>query len=363
MWIALAAGSATIALLPAQAQRDQADAALAQLDADTPGTLINDPTGLDWPTQGEVEVESLTDAAIPGGGAANRYTVKRAGPEPYSVQASVPLTQGIERGDTVTVGFWARTESAETDAGRGRLTLRLQLNQAPWPGFGDTTLEIGPEWKWHEVSATATSTIRRGSGILAFHLAGARQTIAIGQTIVVKGAAAIVAQGTAPVAATVEMPEPLKNAGRLINDPANRGWRQTGPESAWLARAEPAIWLGQATRYTASAGMPAGAVTAAIPIPEAIATGDKLLIAIVARTQSAESLDGRGQVGIRVQDNVPPHDAIANVAATVGTNWGLIRVPITAPRDLPAGRIEVVLDFARTGQAIDIGPVYVFKVP
>ncbi|HYD25190.1 MAG TPA: hypothetical protein VEB68_10360 [Croceibacterium sp.] len=365
-WI-MAGGALLAALQPALAQQDQAEAALAQLEAETPGTLISDPTRLDWERQGEnVNVAGLTDGAIPGGGAANRYTVRRAGPQPYSSQVNVPLVKAIDKGDTITVGFWARTERAETETGQGTLGLRIQLNQDPWPGFADTVLAIGPEWKWHEVSATATIDIARDSGILAFHLGGARQTIDIGQTIVVKGAAAIAAQAPPPAAAAAvssEIPEPLKSAGRLINDPATRDWRQTGPDGASLARAEPAVWLGQATRFTSPAGAARGTVTTAIPIAEAIANGDKLVVAMVARTESADTIDNRGLVRIRIQDSQPPHDGFADAAFNVGVNWQLVRVPVTAARDLPAGRAEVVLDFSAAGQAIDIGPVYVFKAP
>jgi hypothetical protein len=362
IWLA-AAGAATLWAIPAEAQQTD-EAALAALDAQLPGTLINDPTRLDWERQGEnLAVESLTDPAIPGGGAATRYTVRRAGPQPYSAQASVPLTQEIRKGDTVTVGFWARTERAESGDGQGKLGLRVQLNQDPWPGFADTTLAIGPEWDWHEVSATATTDMRRGSGILAFHLAGARQTIDIGQAIVVKGAAAIApTERAAPqAAATAELPEPLRGAGRLVNNPVQRGWRNAGPAGASQDRAEPAVWLGQATRYT-SAVADSGTVTTTIPLGTAVAAGAKYLIAVVARTESAATDDGKALVGIRVQDSEPPHSALINAAFKVGPNWQLVRVPVTATADLPAERAEIVLDFARAAQAVDIGPVYVLKV-
>lgn len=363
IWLA-AAGAAALSTIPAAQAQQTDEAALAALDAQLPGTLISDPTRLDWERQGEnVTVDTLTDPAIPGGGAANRYTVRRAGPQPYSAQVSVPLTQEIRKGDTVTAGFWARTERAESDDGQGRLGLRVQLNQDPWPGFADTVLPIGPEWKWHEVSATATTDMRRGSGILAFHLAAERQTIDIGQTIVVKGAAAIAGtqQAAAPqAAATAELPEPLRAAGRLVNNPAQRGWRNVGPAGAWQDRAEPAVWLGQATRFTAAAE--SGTVTTTIPLGVSVTAGEKLLIAVVARTETAATDDGRALVGIRVQDSQPPHAAFANAAFKVGPTWQLIRVPVTASADLPADRAEIVLDFARAAQAVDIGPVYVLRV-
>jgi hypothetical protein len=356
-WLMMAGAMAALTAPPAQAQQPD----LAALDAQIPGTLLNDPTSLAWGRQGEtLRVESLTDPAIPGGGAANRYRISRAGPNPYSAQASVEILQDIDKGDTVTVGFWARS----VEPASGTLGLRIQRNADPWPGFADTTLTIGPEWKWHEVSAPATVDIAKGNGTLVFNLAGARQTIDIGQAIIVKGAASIA--GTAPAAtpapaATVELPEPLRGAGRLVNNPAQRGWRNVGRAGAWQDRAEPAVWLGQATRFTSSS---AGSedVTTTIPLGTAVTAGAKYLVAVVARTESAATDDGKALVGVRVQDSQPPNPAFANAAFKVGPTWQLVRIPVTATADLPADRAEIVLDFARAVQAVDIGPVYVLKV-
>lgn len=356
-WLMLAGAMAAMAGPAARAQQPD----LAALDEQIPGTLLNDPTSLAWGRQGEtLTVASQTDPAIPGGGAANRYEVARAGPNPYSAQASVPILQEIDRGDTVTVGFWARS----VEPGSGTLGLRVQRNVDPWPGFADTTLALGPEWKWHEVSATATVDVPKGSGTLVFNLAGASQTIDIGQVIVVKGASSIAAtQSAQPAAVAAEIPEPLRTAGQLINDPGVRNWRQVGPEGAWLARAEPAVWLGQATRYTAPAGAARGSVATSIPFGGTVTAGEKLVIAIVARTERAATEDAKALVGIRVQDSEPPHAGFAEAAFKVGPSWQLIRVPVTLGADIPAGRAEILLDFARADQAVDIGPVYVFKAP
>ena len=58
-WLAVGAALA-VAMQSAQAQEDAA-AALAQLEAETPGTLINDPTRLDWDRQGETTIRPAFD--------------------------------------------------------------------------------------------------------------------------------------------------------------------------------------------------------------------------------------------------------------------------------------------------------------
>ena len=340
---------------------------LQRLDAELPGDLINDPSRLDWSGYGsDYQSEGVQDAAIPGGGAARRFTIEKKGAEPYAVATNVPLLADIDRGEVVTVGFYARTLSAETPDGQGVIGVRFQQNAAPYAGFGDTTVSIGPEWKWHEVSAAADRRIRKSEAIVAFQFAGAKQTLEIGQTIVIKGAPSIVSAPTAAVAAAPEplLPEPLQGVGQLINRPQDRGWGHSGAGGTWAAREEPKIWLGQATRFTTTAvGANPWDLGTAIPIAGAIAAGDKLLIAIAALTESATTPDGKALVGMRIQHREPPYDGFAENRFTVGPNWQLIRVKTTATRSFTAGEAQLALHFANAAQAVDIGPVYVFKTP
>jgi hypothetical protein len=186
------AGLATFSSAVDAARKSDNSEAIAQLQAQLPGTLINDPTSLDWSMQGKgMKVSGITGGDIPGGGAAARYDVKDPGPDPWSQQVYVPLTENIANGDVVTVGFWARAAKLPDGAESGTLSVRFQENVKPWPGFGDTEVAIGPEWKWHEVSVTASVDVSRHDGVLVFQLGAAKQQLEIGQTIVIKGADSI----------------------------------------------------------------------------------------------------------------------------------------------------------------------------
>lgn len=339
---------------------------LQKLDAELPGELINDPTRIDWGGYGaNYKSEGVKDPSIPGGGAARRFTLNAKGAEVYSVATNVPLLADIRRGEVVTVGFYARTISAETADGLGVLGVRFQQNAAPYGGFGDKTVAIGKDWKWHEVTATADRTIKRSEAIVAFQLAGAKQTIEIGQTIVVKGSPTIIATTTTTTtAAEPELPPQLQGAGQLLNRPGDRNWGHSGAGGTWTARAEPRIWLGQATRFvTPAAGATPADLGAAIPIAEAIGEGDKLLIAVAARTENAGTPDGKAVVGLRIEDSSPPHDGFAENTFTVGPNWQLIRIRTTATKSFPAGTAQLALRLAGAAQSVDVGPVYIFKTP
>jgi hypothetical protein len=285
------------------------------------------------------------------------------------MQAFVPLLSKIAKGDRVTIGFYARALAAETPDGKGVITVRFQQNSDPWPGFGDATVKVGSAWDWHEVSGVSTINIPKEVAVVALQLAGAKQTIEIGQTIVVKGASAI--QSSAPaersaaevLSAAVELPDPLKGVGRLIDRPELRNWGDSGPAGSFAKRGDTTIWLGKATRYSVAAkGQNRWDVGTSIPLTDAIAEGDKLVIAFAAKTVSASTADGKALVGVRVQSSDPPYDGFADHLVAVGPNWQLVRLNTTATKAIPAGKAAVALQFAEAAQVVDIGPVYVFKV-
>lgn len=350
---------------PSASEQAATAGALAELQKALPGRLINDPTSIDWATQGaSLKVRPVQDAAIPGGGAARRYTVPARLPNAWEAQTLVPLTAGLAAGQTVTVGFYARTLSSKAADGKGVIGVRFQQNAAPYSGFADTTLAIGPEWQWYEVSGVAPRAIAKDVATVSLQLGGAAQEIEIGQTIVVEGAPSIQTTTRTTVAAEPELPPQLQGQGVLLNRPGNREWGYNGPANGMQPRDEAKIWLGKATRVSATAiGANPWDVGVAIPVEGAIKAGDKLLIAVAARTESAATPDGKAKIGIRVQGANPPYDGFADNSFGVGPNWQLVRLKTTATRDFAPGDATLALHFAGAAQAVDVGPVYVIRTP
>ena len=167
-------------------------AELRPIDEALAGALMNDPSRLDWDTYGDqFNVRGYADDAIPGGQAALRFTVQRAR-QNFSVGASIPLLSDIAAGDIMTIGFFARQISAETDDAKGRIGVRFQRNSDPYPGFGDTTIRPDGDWGWYEVTAVADRNISQQLAIVTLQFGEAKQTVEVGQTIVVKGVRSIV---------------------------------------------------------------------------------------------------------------------------------------------------------------------------
>ncbi|TRD11803.1 hypothetical protein FGU71_08000 [Erythrobacter insulae] len=363
---ALCLAAAGLIAAPAAAQ-DSPE--LKALDAQLPGDLVNNPSRIDWQSYGaDLEASAIVDDSIPGGGAARRFEIKRASEFIYTAGTNVPLTEQVKRGKTITVGFYARTVEADTPDGLGIVRVRFQQNAEPFPGFGEETLSIGKEWAWYEVTAEAEQTLRSSDGIVSIQFGRTRQIIEIGQAIVVSGASKIAEEGPVTVAAArsetpeLEMPDGLADLGSLINNPGQARWKFGGSAGTYANRDEPEIWMMKATRFeVAQPGTNLTDLYATIPIEQAIAKGDKLTIAIAAKTIGTAAEDGKAVVASRIQGTAPPFDSFASNRFKIGTAWQLIKIETQAPRDFTPGGSELQVYFGGTEQQVDLGPVYVFK--
>ncbi len=362
--ITFAAGAALLALAaPAAADLPPE---LKAFDEQVPGDLVNDPTRIDWASYGpELEAGARQSPEIPGGGAARVFTIKAKGAFPYTSSANIPLLAEIRSGDQMTVGFYARVVSTDRADGKGTIGVRFQENAAPYGGFGDSTVLVGSEWQWYEVTAVADKRIRKADAIVTLQLAGEKQVIEIGQAIVVKGLPTIIAKAAPPTlkeASGIEIPDSLRNIGQLVNDPTHRAWEHGGTGGSWLGLDMPEIWLQKATRFTTpAAGANRWDLSTAIPLIPAVKEGDTFTVAIVARTISAQTEDGKGLVYARMQGGFPPYEGFGDKVFKLGDRWQLISLPFTATRGFRAGDATVTLHFAAAAQSIDVGPVYVFK--
>ncbi len=339
---------------------------LQALDDALPGVLINDPSKLDWPIFGPgVVSKAIKDPEIPGGGGALQITSPTVAAHIYDIGANAPITASIQPGQKIVVAFYARTVKADTADGKGKLGLRIQQNATPYPGFGDKVLDIGTDWQLYEVRATSDIAIDKGLAVVNFQFSGAKQTIQIGQTIIVEGADSIRTVSTkSPVAAasTSLMPN-LDGKGKAINSPENlQAWQYYGAgmtHSSVAVKNIPggsamAINVGKAGANVYDAGV-------IVPFSEAVTEGDVLTIAFVARTLSAETDTGAGKVALRVQRNVAPYPGFGDNTLSIGPNWKAYQLRTQAKIDIAAGEGAVALQVAAAQQSLEIGPVYVLN--
>lgn len=351
---------ASLALLLAGAvAAQQPTPELQALDDATPGTLINDPSRLDWDVFGTGQTSKpVKSADIPGGGAALQITIPRAGATLYEIGANAPISSGIKSGTDVTAIFWARAPKSAASDGKGRIGVRFQQNATPYPGFGDTTLLIGSEWKQYEITARADRDISKGQAVLAFQLSGAKQTIEIGQTIIVSGAKSVLPK-QAVAASAIELHPKLVGKGDVITDYATQNWPIHGTGETHKTVPAKEVPGGQAVQFNITeADTNPYDIGLTIPVTRKIDEGDILILAVLARTVSADTTDGKGRIGVRVQQNAAPYPGFAENTLAIGPNWGLYQLRTQARMTIEAGQGAVSVHLAGAKQVIEIGQVY-----
>jgi hypothetical protein len=353
-------------LLPGSVFAQSAE--LEALKAQLPGRLINDPTRLDWAVFGPGAVsKSIKDSSIPGGGAL-QITVPKKGATNYEIGSNAPMTVAIKRGQTLVISFYARTLSADTPDGRGKIGVRFQRNAPPYPGFGDTTLDIGKDWKLYEVSAKSDNDFPKGEGVVNFQLSGAKQTVQIAQTIMVEGATSIVAKTTktttpAGPATPVLMPK-LAAVGTLISDPTTQNWEIYGAGETHQRVEARGLPGDSALQFTISAaGKNPYDVGTTMPVTEAIKSGDIIIMAILARTISADTSDGLGRLGVRLQQNNAPYSGFGDHMLPIGPTWKLLQIKTQATIDIPKGQGGLSFHLAGAKQVIEVARAYVIRAP
>jgi hypothetical protein len=347
-------------MLSASGNAQQPTLALQALDDATPGTLINDPGSLAWTVFGTGQTsKSLQSPDIPGGGAALQITISRAGQKVYDIGTNAPITAKIKNGTDITAIFWARAPETSASDGKGRITVRFQKNVAPYPGFGDTPLLIEREWKQYQLTARADRDIGANEAILSFQLAGAKQVIEIGQTIIASGTKFIV-NDKSP--APIELHPKLIGKGEVITDYSTQKWPMFGTGAVQKIVPAKEVPGGRAVQFSIAVAAAAPHETGlAIPVTRKIEKGDILVLAVLARTISADTADGKGRISVRVQQDAPPYPGFAENILAIGPGWGLYQLRTQAKMTIDQGQAVVGIHLAGVKQVIEIGQIYLIE--
>lgn len=176
-------GLATPALAQGAISPEEA-AALAALEAELPGTLMNNPIAPGWATHGaSASTKVIKVAEIPGG-YAYEVRVKQANRNAWDVSVTAPLSAGVAAGDAVLVAFWARATNPAGETGGGEMQVRVQQTAAPYTGVAESHVSIAPTWQLHYVKGIAPASYDAGKIALAINPGTHKQTLQFGQVYV-----------------------------------------------------------------------------------------------------------------------------------------------------------------------------------
>lgn len=160
---------------------DAMASALATLDAQLPGTLINNPYDIEWRTDGSDKKDSVVESEGAPGGMAYRVTVKKRKPNHWDTATRIPMTTDIAKGDVILMSFWARAVKPQKGKEFGDIHVSLQRNIEPYDSVIAEDVDLGKEWKLHSVSGKAGRDYSADKTQINFNLARAKQTVEFGQ--------------------------------------------------------------------------------------------------------------------------------------------------------------------------------------
>ena len=155
--------------------------ALAQPADDLASKIVNDPGA---PEVNGAKAKLRDDAKVQGGKAL-RIAVPGKGENAWTVALQSPIKKPVKAGDQLVLAFWSRLEKGENGATSTTLPYNaVQMSASPWSALFTGAVQVGPEWKLHEIRGKADKDYPAGSLNVAIHLATARQTLDFGPIVV-----------------------------------------------------------------------------------------------------------------------------------------------------------------------------------
>lgn len=159
---------------------------LPSLSAPPAETVIGDAAHAQWAPYGNGRATNAKAPDLPGG-VALRLQVRRKGAQPWDAGLSVQLKDGVQAGERVIAGFYARAQSPAPGRDTATVIARVQQNGQSYDPVIEATFEIGPEWRFHCVQGAAKRGFGAGALELGLQLASEQQTVEVGPFMVVRG--------------------------------------------------------------------------------------------------------------------------------------------------------------------------------
>jgi hypothetical protein len=174
--------AACLCLVLAPAAAGHAQAAPAAAD-DITSKIINLPPPAAHRVDG-AKGSIRKDEAVQGGKAL-RIAVPGKSGKAWSVSVANPVAKPVKAGDRILLAFWARLAKAEGGTTTASLPYNaVQLSAAPYTALFSGGVEVGPEWKLHEVKGKADKDYAGGTLNASIHLATGKHTIDLGPIFV-----------------------------------------------------------------------------------------------------------------------------------------------------------------------------------
>ena len=177
---ALHAAACLLLAAPAAAVAQSAPAAA---EDDITSRIINLPPPSAYRVDG-AKGSVRKDEAVQGGKTL-RVIVPGKSDQAWAVSVANPIEKPVKAGDKLVLAFWARLAKAESGVAAASLPFAgVQLASEPYTPLFSGAVEVGPEWKLHEVKGKADKDHAGGTLNAALHLATGKHTVDLGPVFV-----------------------------------------------------------------------------------------------------------------------------------------------------------------------------------
>ena len=277
-----------------------------------------------WGTAATVSVSGQPFAS------ADEVTTTTAPPASYQLQAVARSAIPVAAGDTMTVDFYARAAGA---SGTATFDTVVQQNGGSYSVLSGNTATVGTGWTHLTYTVPATQAYAAGGLQLAFNTGYGPQTVDIGGVSWTRSPGGT---STAAVPAT-------STAALTVQGGQYGSTRLTDAAGPGFTRAY------EATTTTVPANSyQFQAITRSVA---AVAAGTPVTVQFYAR---ATGSSGTATVDTVIQPTDTYQPFVYNTT-TVGTGWTLVTATGTVSRAIPAGSLQLAINFGYGPQTVQIG--------
>lgn len=150
------------------------------------GILLNNPGQATWKFGGSAGTYSNRDEPEIWMMKATRFAVAEPGSEPTDLYATVPIQQGIAKGEKLTITIVARTIASDAADGKAVVASRVQGTAPPFESFAANRFKIGDQWQLIKIETEAPRDYNAGGAELQLYFGGSLQQVDLGPVYVFK---------------------------------------------------------------------------------------------------------------------------------------------------------------------------------
>lgn len=145
--------------------------------------LLHNPNAIKWEHRGNDKKMSVVEADNPSGQAISARIKKRKD-NPWDTALWFELDDGVEKGDKVSISFWARTAKAPKSQDNAEIVVFVGRNEEPYDYVISEDLLLESEWKLYTLEGIADADFADGRMKAEYQLARHKQTIEFGPVFV-----------------------------------------------------------------------------------------------------------------------------------------------------------------------------------